>query len=85
MDENIEYLRNFEKRLQDELLRLCTSYKVLDGVLLSSQDVDDRWEALALDYMSDAVSQINEYPAVAVAWAGYMGMAVANLWDKAIP
>lgn len=82
MDENIEYLRNFEKRLQDELLRLCTSYKVLDGVLLSSQDVDDRWEALALDYMSDAVSQINEYPAVAVAWAGYMGMAVANLWDK---
>ncbi|MBR5336132.1 MAG: hypothetical protein IKV23_07660 [Bacteroidaceae bacterium] len=82
MDENIEYLQNFEKRVQDELLKLCTSYKMLDGVLLSSEDVEARWEPLALDYMSDAVAQINEYPAVAVAWAGYMGMAVANLWDK---
>lgn len=82
MDENIEYLQNFEKRIQDEMLRLCTSYKMLDGMLLSSQDVEERWETLSLDYMADAVSQINEYPAVAVAWAGYMGMAVANLWDK---
>lgn len=80
--EQTEYLRDFEKRLQDELLKLCTNYKLLDGVLLSSEDVEGRWEALALDYMADAVAQINEYPTVAVAWAGYMGMAVAHLWDK---
>ena len=80
--EQTEYLRDFEKRIQDELLKLCTTYKMLDGVLLSSEDVDGRWEALALDYMADAVAQINQYPAVAVAWAGYMGMAVAHLWDK---
>ena len=80
--ENVEYLRDFETRMQDELLRLATSCKMLDGVLLSSQDVEDRWEALALDYFADAVAQINEYPAVAVAWAGYMGMAVVHYWDK---
>ena len=80
--EQTEYLRDYEKRLQDELLKLCTNYKLLDGVLLSSEDVEGRWEALALDYMADAVAQINEYPTVAVAWAGYMGMAVAHLWDK---
>lgn len=79
--ETTEYLQNFEKRVQDELLRLCTSYKFLDGVLLSSEDVEARWEALSYDYMSDAVTQINEYPTVAVAWAGYMGMAVAHYWD----
>ncbi len=80
--EDTEYLRTFEKRIQDELLQLCTSCKMLDGVLLSSQDVEERWEALALDYIADAVAQINDYPAVAVAWAGYMGMAIANYWDK---
>lgn len=80
--ENTEYLQNFEKRLQDEMLKLCTEYKMLDGALLQSDDVEARWEELALDYIADAVSQINDYPTVAVAWAGYMGMAVANLWDK---
>ena len=80
--EQTEYLRDYEKRLQDELLKLCTNYKLLDGVLLSSEDVEGRWEALALDYMADAVTQMNQYPTVAVAWAGYVGMAVANLWDK---
>lgn len=79
--ENGEYLRNFEVHLQDELLKLCTEYKMLDGVLLQSDDVEARWEELALNYMGDAVAQINDYPTVAVAWAGYMGMAVANLWD----
>lgn len=80
-EKETEYLRNYEKRLQEELLKLCTQYKLLDGVLLSSEDVDARWEALALDYMADAVSQINQYPTVAVAWAGYLGMAVARQWD----
>ena len=80
--EQTEYLRDYEKRLQNELLKLCTNYKMLDGVLLSSEDVEGRWEAIALDYMADAVTQINQYPTVAVAWAGYLGMAVANFWDK---
>ena len=29
-----EYLNRFEERLQQELLRLCTDYHVLDGTLL---------------------------------------------------
>ena len=60
--EQTEYLRDYEKRLQNELLKLCTNYKMLDGVLLSSEDVEGRWEAIALDYMADAVTQINQYP-----------------------
>ena len=38
-----EYLNRFEERLQQELLRLCTDYHVLDGTLLATEDLDNRW------------------------------------------
>ena len=34
--EQTEYLRDYEKRLQDELLKLCTNYKLLDGQLVDT-------------------------------------------------
>lgn len=81
MDADTDYLKEFEERLLKGLIELCSGCKMLDGVLLSTEDVDSRWESLALDYMADAVAQINEYPGVAVAWAGYLGAAMAHLWD----
>lgn len=78
---NKEYLDYFELKLQQELLRLCTSYKMLDGILLSSDDIDGRWHELAPEYVADAVAQIQDYPTVSVAWAGYLGVAVAWGWD----
>lgn len=42
-----EYLNRFEERLQQELLRLCTDYHVLDGTLLATEDLDNRWHDLA--------------------------------------
>ncbi len=76
-----EFLDRFESKLQEELLRLCTSYKLLDGTLLATDDITDRWNALAPEYMVDAVAQIKEYPTVSVAWAGYLGLAIAYGWD----
>ena len=32
--------------------------------------------------MGDAVPQVNAFPAAAIAWAGYVGMAVAHRWDE---
>ena len=77
-----ELLDRFETQLVDELLRLTTSRMLLDGTLLSSEDIDYRWHELAPEYMVDAVKEIAQYPTVAVAWAGYLGMAIANGWDK---
>lgn len=77
-----EYLKRFEDRLQQELLRLCTSYGMLDGVLLAGDDIDERWRELAPEYMADAMEQLAGYPTVAVAWAAYLGMAVAYGWDS---
>ena len=76
------YLDRFEKKLQEDLLRLCTSYHMLDGVLLSTEDIDIHWDKLAPEYMADAVPQIADYPTVSVAWAAYLGLAIAYGWDK---
>ena len=78
----IEYLDKFEDNLQAELLKLCTSRGVLGGVLLASEDIDDKWHEFAPEYMADSVREINSYPMVAIAWAAYVGMAVAEWWDK---
>lgn len=78
---NKVYLENFESRITDELLRQCKQYGVLDGTLLSTEDIDARWQAFAPEYMADAVPNIASYPTVAIVWAGYVGMAVAHLWD----
>ena len=77
-----EYFDTFENNLLKELLRLCTSHKMLEGTLLSSEDIDERWKEYAPEYMADAVPQVNAFPAAAIAWAGYVGMAVAHRWDE---
>ena len=78
---DIQYLIRFEEMMQNDLLRLCTSRGALKGVLLATEDIDEQWNILAPDYMGDAVPQISQYPIVSVAWAAYLGMAVAYGWD----
>lgn len=78
---DIQYLTRLEEKMQDELLRLCTQRGALKGVLLSTEDIDEQWKILAPEYMADAVPQIAQYPTVSVAWAAYLGLAVAYGWD----
>ena len=77
-----EYLNRFEERLQQELLRLCTDYHVLDGTLLATEDLDNRWHDLAPEYVADAVEQIRDYPVVSVAWAAYLGLGSSFLLGR---
>jgi hypothetical protein len=80
---NIDYLNQFETNLERALLQVCTSEKALDGVLLATDDLTDLWNAtLAPEYMVDAVPNVRDYPTVSVAWAAYLGMAVALGWDQ---
>ena len=80
--EQTEYFDTFENNLLQELMKLCTSHKMLEGTLLASEDIDARWKEYAPEYMGDAVPQVNAFPAAAIAWAGYVGMAVAHRWDE---
>lgn len=76
-----DYLVHFENKVNTELVKLFKSYVKVDGVLPSSQDVEKRWPDIAPEYMVDAVPLISDYPMVSIAWAGYLGMAVAHDWD----
>lgn len=74
---DIEYLNNYEQKLTENLMRIIDQQ-----LLLSSEDIDNVWKETAPEYLVDAVPNIAQYPLVAIAWAGFFGMAVAKLWDK---
>ncbi|MBO5779839.1 MAG: hypothetical protein J6R27_01870 [Muribaculaceae bacterium] len=78
----IVFLDKFEQRIHEELLQICVSTGALDSPrLLASDDIDEQWHKIAPEYMVDAVPQIKDYPTVSVAWAAYLGMAIACGWD----
>ncbi len=77
-----EYLDAFEKRMTQALVESCSADGLLEGQMLEVEDLDGKWRTSAPEYMAAAVPQIAEYPSAAVAWAGYMGMGAAVLWDK---
>ena len=86
MMEEQEYLRQYEQRLQDSLVSLCSAYDMMGGVLLENDDIESKFtDSLAQPYLSDAVREYRAYPEAAVAWAGYLGMAIAKIWDADWP
>jgi len=68
---------DFEKRLTDELVKLCTGNEMLEGELLASDDIDEVLNNMLSGYLEDALREFDQYPEAAVAFAGYVGMAVA--------
>ena len=75
----------FKDHLLTHLLSVCSGAGYLDGVLLATPDIDAAWERLAPDYLGDAVREFNGYPEYTLACAGFLGMAVAHLWDTDLP
>ena len=76
------YYNMFQDRLERELLKICTDAGMLSGIMLRSDDIDLKWKELAPEYIADGVKEIAAYPTVSVAWAGYIGMAVACWWNR---
>lgn len=80
--QTIEYLNAYENKLMQGLLGLCTDLKLLDGRLLETPDISDKWHGIDAEYVADAVKEFAQYPTVALGWAMYVGMAVARYWDE---
>lgn len=76
------YYNMYQDSLERDLLKICTGRGMLEGMLLQSQDLDDKWNAIAPEYIADGVKEIAAYPTVSVAWAAYIGMAVACWWNR---
>ncbi len=81
-DTQKEFLADYERRLLEMLVGNLSSAGKLDGQLLTVEELNEKWHAAAPSYMADAVPQIARYPLAAVAWAMYVGMGAAVLWDK---
>ena len=64
------------------LLGVCTSSGWLDGTLLETPDLDEAWLRYAPSFYGDAVRNFNAWPEFCLGCAGYLGMAVAALWDR---
>lgn len=79
---DFEFLNGFAAKLSDALVAQCTAEGMLDGKMLLVGELDDKWHSSAPEYMAAAVPQIAEYPSAAIAWACYVGMGAAVLWDK---
>lgn len=77
-----EYLDRYQDCLTQHLLRILTSMGMLEGTLLESPDINEKWEQVAQSYIADAVKEIADYPTVSLGWAMYLGMAVAHYWDE---
>jgi hypothetical protein len=77
--EDKEYLNKFEQRLQEAILLPAPA---LGGKFMLVDDISVQWERFQHEYIADAVTQIADYPEVSVAWAAYLGLAVAEGWDR---
>lgn len=83
----IDYLNKFEDKLRKNLINICVSNGALAPLpagmtsLIESDDITGFWKRIEPNYMADAVPNIASYPTVSVAWATYLGMAVAYCWD----
>ena len=80
----LEYLDNFEKRLEQNLLTVCRGVGMNLESYLESSDITAFWSKIAPEYMAEAVKSINSYPQFTLGCAAYCGMAAAKVWDKSV-
>ncbi len=81
---DFEFLNRYEEKLEEALLGVAVSSGMLDSMMvLTSDDISDMWNQLAPEYIADAVREIAQYPTVSLAWASYLGAAIAYGWDSA--
>ena len=78
----IDFLNKYEQDLLNDCLGYATQASYLNGQLFETIDITELWDEIAPEYMADAVPNVTQYPLVAIAWAAYLGVAYAHLWDK---
>jgi hypothetical protein len=75
-------LDDFGSRLTGVVIQICNSKGFDLQRFFSVDELDEKWDAIAPAYLADAVREFNDYPTVALAWAGYVGMGIAKMWDS---
>ena len=76
-----EELDRFESVLEAGLLKMASG-EGLATEMMGCPDIDGTWDRYIKEYVGDAVENFNDYPEAAIGFAAFLGMAVANRWDK---
>lgn len=85
MEDESVYLDAFSQRLETNLLGICKEKGFASDRMLESDDMDGKFSScFAEGYFTDAIKEVNAYPEVSLAWAGFLGMGAAKLWDTDI-
>ena len=79
--ENIEFLDRYEEGIMQHLLQMLTSSGHLNGQLLETADISEKWDVMAPAYIHDAVGEIAEYPTVALGWAMEYYSLLTNIYE----
>ena len=75
-------MENFEDTLHGDLHQFLLSVKEVDERLPECPDVEDKWEEIAKAYIPDGIREFQDFPSASLGWMMYIGMAVAQMWDK---
>ncbi|MDD4609631.1 MAG: hypothetical protein PHY71_05720 [Bacteroidaceae bacterium] len=76
-----DYFQAYEQQLEQLVLAYCEQKGVLGKQLIEVEELTTKWKEMAPYYMADAIPEIAKYPTVSIAWAGYIGRALAAFWD----
>ncbi len=79
--ENSSYFKSFEESMTSRLLTTLSSLTSAPTGSLIVEELNEKWNEIAPEYMMEAVKEFNDYPTATLAWAAYLGMALAKIWD----
>ena len=81
----LESLDKLEEIMERGMLKVCNATCGAPVQMMSSPDIDGKWDEFLEHYVGDAVALVNDYPMAALGFAAYLGMAVAHQWDADWP
>ncbi len=78
----ITTLSPYQHILASKIIEIAASKGLIIDKFLESEDLSNLWTELGKLYLVNALGQFNDYPEVSIAWAAYLGLGAAHVWDK---
>lgn len=79
--ESKEFVREFEHKVNADLVSFLQSKGKLDEKVPECPDVEEKWTHIARAYAPDGIREFQDYPVVSLGWMMFVGMALAYYWD----
>ncbi len=76
-----EVVKNFEKKVHDDLYGYLRHKEAIDEHIPECPDVEEKWQIICRAYLPDGAREFQQYPNVSLGWMMFIGMAMAYYWD----